>query len=192
MKNKLVGFMGAPGTGKTTLAFAMKEYAMRKGYSSDVCSECAREHCYKYGVPKTPYSQYRINLEQIDRENIFLKGNNDYIFEDSCLWMGYAFTLVNFRQDQGEEARSIIDEIYNRFVIEQMGRYHKVFHLKYGGLAFDDGCRDLDVNKKLATVMDGFVLAHQHILPIVTVDIPIDKTEQRKDFIWEHLAGDGA
>jgi len=187
MKNKLIGFMGSPGTGKTMAAFAMKEYAMKKGYSSDVCPEYAREYCYKYGVPTNMHSQYRLNLEQVEREDTFLKGSNDYIFEDSCLWMGYAFTLVNLEYSRTEETRSIVCDIYDRFVLRYMDRYHKVFYLKYGNLAFDDGCRNLEINKKIATIMDGFVLSHQHILPIITVDIPIDKTEQRKDFIWEHL-----
>jgi hypothetical protein len=126
----------------------------------------------------------------MEREDVFLKGNNGYIFEDSCLWMCHAFTLVHLEENQDAETRSIVGDIYNRFIMEQMDRYYKVFYLKYSNLAFDDGCRNLEINKKIATIMDGFVLSHQHVLPIITVDIPIEKTEQRKDFVWGHLIGD--
>ena len=59
-KSKLIGFLGAPGTGKTTLSCAMKEYCLIKGASADICTEYAREYCFKHGIPKHPYTQYRI------------------------------------------------------------------------------------------------------------------------------------
>ena len=68
MDGKLVGFIGAPGSGKTTLACAMKEFSLTKNFSSDVCTEYAREFCFSYGVSSNPYAQYRITLKQLDKE----------------------------------------------------------------------------------------------------------------------------
>ena len=87
MKSKIVGFMGAPSTGKTMLAGAMKEYAFLNGkVSTDVCTEYAREFVFKYGHPKHAYTQYRITSKQIERENILLNGNSQFIFTDSPVW----------------------------------------------------------------------------------------------------------
>lgn len=188
MKTKLIGFMGAPGSGKTTLAFAMKEYLLTKKISSDVCSEYAREFCFRFGVPKSTYTQYRINLGQMDREDAFMKGTNDYVFADSCIWMGYSFALVHLKKDHEKEAHSAVSDIYDRFVIGEMNRYDKVFYLKNNS-AFDDGCRDMDVNRKIAEVMEGFVRSHQYLLPIVTIDVSIEETEKRKEIVWECLRG---
>lgn len=43
MDTKLVGFIGGPGSGKTTLACALKEYFMLNDISTDVSTEYARE-----------------------------------------------------------------------------------------------------------------------------------------------------
>lgn len=188
MKSKLVGFIGAPGTGKTILACALKEYFMIKKISTDVCTEYAREFCFKYGIPKHPYTQYRITTEQIDKEELLMRGNSEYIFTDSPVWLGYIFSLVNMRQDYDHEIRTSLSDMYGKFIVDQMHRYHVVFHLKNNN-PFDDGCRDMDMNRKIADVIDGFVLSHKNVLPIVTMDIPIEAAEERKDFVWKTLQG---
>jgi nicotinamide riboside kinase len=186
MKSKLVGFMGAPGTGKTTLSCALKEYLLVKNISSDICTEYAREFCFKYGIPKHPYSQYRITTEQMLREDLLMRGNSEFVFSDSPVWLGYLFSVVNAKADQDREIHTILNDTYEKFVINQMHRYHKVFHLR-NNKPYDDGCRDMAANKKIADIMDGFVLMHKHILPIITIDIPIEETEKRKEFVWSNL-----
>jgi len=186
MKSKLIGFIGAPGTGKTILACAMKEYFMLKKVSTDVCTEYAREFVLKYGFPQHPYTQYRITTKQICREDLLSSGSNEYVFTDSPVWLGYIFSLVNAKKDYDKETRDSLSDMYAKFVIEQMHRYHLVFHLKNSN-PFDDGCRDMEVNSKIALILDGFVNAHRHILPIVDLDIPVEESGKRKDFVWETL-----
>ena len=186
MKSKLVGFMGAPGTGKTTLACAMKEYTLIKGVSSDICTEYAREFCFKYGIPKHPYAQYRVTAKQMAREDLLMKGNSEYVFSDSPVWLGYLFSLINMKPDFDQEIYTALTEMYENYVLSQINRYHVVFHLK-NDKPFDDGCRDMEMNKKISYIIDGFVLSHKHILPIVMINIPIDETELRKKFVWDHL-----
>ena len=185
-KSKLVGFMGAPGTGKTTLSCAMKEYLLERNISSDVCTEYAREFCFKYGIPKHPYTQYRITTEQILREDLLLKGNNEYVFSDSPVWLGYVYALANMRSDYDVEIHTALNDMYEKFVINQMHRYYKVFYLKNDKL-YDDGCRDMALSKKIATIIDGFVLSHQHLLPIITTDIKIEESAKRKKFVFDNL-----
>jgi nicotinamide riboside kinase len=186
MKSKLIGFMGAPGSGKTILACALKEYFMLKKISTDVCTEYAREFCFKYGIPKHPYTQYRVTNEQIDKEELLLKGNSEYIFTDSPIWLGYIFNLVNMKSDYDHEIRTSLNDMYDKFVVDQMHRYYIVFHVKNDN-PFNDGCRDMEINKKIANIINGFVLSHKHILPIVDIDIPIENALERKDFVWKTL-----
>ena len=186
MKSKLVGFMGAPGTGKTTLACAMKEYLLTKNVSSDVCTEYAREFCFKYGISKDPYASYRMTLAQRDREDILSKGTNEYIFSDAPIWLGYVYPLINMPHGCSQEMYDILPDVYQRFVIDQKDRYHKVFYLKNEN-PYDDGCRDMEVNKMIADVMDGFVATHKHLLPIEIINDPIEMTEARKEVVWKKI-----
>ena len=188
-KSKLVGFIGAPGTGKTTLSCAMKEFLLRKNITSDICTEYAREFCFKYGIPKHPYTQYRITTEQILREDLLMKGNSEYVFSDSPVWLGYVFSLVNMKENYDVEIHTALNDMYEKFIINQMHRYHKVFYLKNNN-PFDDGCRDMEINTKISQILEGFVLSHQHILPIVTMNIPIEKTEKRKKVVWDEIRDD--
>jgi len=185
-KSKLVGFMGAPGTGKTILACALKEYFMLKKVSTDICTEYAREFCFKYGIPKHPYTSYRISSQQFEKEDVLLKGTDEYVFTDSPVWLGYIYSLAHTHAGQDAEIRSFLTDMYHKCIIEQMDRYHVVFHLK-NDMPYDDGCRDMEENKKIADVIEGFVLSHKHTLPIVDVDIPVEKATERKDFVWETL-----
>lgn len=188
MKSKLVGFIGAPGTGKTTLACALKEYFMLKKVSTDVCTEYAREFCFKYGIPKHPYTQYRITTEQLAKEELLLKGTSEYVFTDSPVWLGYIFSLVNMKADFDHDIKTSLSDMYEKFIVDQMERYHVVFHLKNDD-PYDDGCRDMEINQRIADVIDGFVTSHKHILPIVTTNIPVEEAKKRKDFVWKTLGG---
>lgn len=187
MKNKIVGFMGAPSTGKTMLAGAMKEYAFLNGnVSADLCTEYAREFVFKYGHPKHAYTQYRITSKQIERENILLNGSSEFIFTDSPVWLGWVYAMLNLKPNSDEEVHTAISDMYEIFVINQLHRYHKVFHVITDNPE-DDGCRDMELNAKIAKIMDGFVQMHEHLLPIVRIPTEYNSPKDRKKFVWDNL-----
>lgn len=186
MTNKLIGFIGAPGSGKTTLACAMKEYALINSVTSDVCTEYAREFSYRYGISSNIYAQYRITFEQEKRENLLLKGNNEYIFSDSPIWLGYIFSLVNLDPNACQEIKDIVPDMYQKFVIDKMDRYYKVFYL-INSNPINDGCRDMKINKKISDILEGFVSSHEYILPLVRVNIKVEDVAKRKEFVWKNL-----
>jgi len=186
MKSKLIGFLGAPGAGKTTLSCAMKEYCLTKGVHTEICTEYAREYCFRHGIPKHPYTQYRITRKQVDREDLLMKGNGKYVLTDSPVWLGYIYSILNVKSTDDKEIQTSLAEMYEEFVVDQINRYHKVFHL-INNDPYDDGCRDMEANRIIAKVIDGFVNSHNHILPIIKCDMPINKTEERKKFVWDNL-----
>jgi hypothetical protein len=115
-----------------------------------------------------------------------MRGTSEYVFSDSPVWLGYVFSLVNMKSDYDSEIHTALSDMYEKFVVSQMHRYHKVFYLK-NDKPYDDGCRDMVINKKIAAVVDGFFLSHQHILPIVKLDLPFEETEKRKKFVWDNI-----
>ena len=182
--------MGAPSTGKTMVAGAMKEYAfLHGGRSTDVCTEYAREFVFTYGLPKHSYTQYRITSKQIQREDILSSGSAEYIFTDSPVWLGYVYALLKLKSSSDKEVHTAISDMYELFVINQMHRYHKAFYVKTSDTE-DDGCRDLEANAQITEMIEGFALLHQHILPIVIVPNECNDPIKRKEFIWNNLNGE--
>lgn len=187
MTSKLIGFIGAPGSGKTTLACAMKEYSHLQNVASDICTEYAREFSYKYGISTNPYAQYRITIEQEKRENLLLKGKCQYVFSDSPTWLGYIYTLINLDvANSSQEVRDILSDIYQKFVVDHMDRYYRVFYVTNPNPR-DDGCRNMEMNSKIASVVEGFVSSHEHILPLVRVNISAEDMVGRKELVWKTL-----
>jgi nicotinamide riboside kinase len=187
MSNKLVGFLGAPSSGKTTLAGAMKEYAYCHGnIATDVCTEYAREFVFNYGYPTHAYTQYRITSKQIQREEILKKGNSEYIFTDSPVWLGWIYGLLHLKRDSDKEIHAAVCDMYEMFVVSQVNRYHAVFYIK-NEQPEDDGCRDMSINKQISDMIDGFVTMHKHLLPIITIPESHNDPIKRKEFVWGYL-----
>ena len=189
MKPKLVAFIGGAGTGKTTLACALKEYFMMNKISTDVCTEYAREFVFEYGFPESAFAQYKITLNQKHREDILCQGKNEYIFSDCPVWLSYIYTLPLIKADSSKQVKAVAADIYKEFVIDQMDRYHKVFYIQNDN-PFDDGCKhDIEIQKLINNNLESFVQLHENLLPIIRMDIPIEKTEERKKFVLDNLKG---
>jgi nicotinamide riboside kinase len=188
--SKLISFIGGPGSGKTILACALKEYFMLRNISTDVCTEYAREFVFKYGFPEHPSEQYRLGLKQKEREDLLCKGTNRYIFSDSPIWLTYAYCMLITSQADKYHTQSILPEIYEEFVIKHINRYEKVFYIK-NVTPFDDGCkRDTETEDKIRRLIDGFVNTHFDLLPIVEIPYAINQSEERKQFVYDELEGD--
>ena len=189
MSSKLIGFIGSAGCGKTTLACALKEYFMLKQISTDVCTEYAREFVFNYGFPENPDSQYRLALGQIEREDALCSGSNKYIFSDSCVYLSYVYCMVLINKNDSLQRKTVLADIYKRFIISDLNRYHRLYYLS-SIEPFDDGCkRDLESEKMIHDVMDGFIQVHKNLLPIVDVDATIHDTEKRKQIVYDDLEG---
>ena len=65
-----VAFAGAQGSGKTTMAMALASYFSSKGVLTSYTKEYAREFIHAYGIPKTIYDQYLIQVGQIHEESL--------------------------------------------------------------------------------------------------------------------------
>ena len=187
--SKLVAFIGGPGSGKTILACALKEYFMLRKISTDVCTEYAREFVFKYGFPEHPSEQYRLGLKQKEREDLLCMGNNEYIFSDSPIWLTYPYCMLIVNHNDDYHVQSILPEIYEEFVIKNIQRYHKVFYVKNDN-PHDDGCkRDKELEDRVRRILDGFVNVHKDLLPIVEIPYSVEQSEERKAFVFKELEG---
>lgn len=187
MQPKLIGFIGAPGSGKTTLACSMKEYIIKYDLSADICTECAREHIFRHGHPVDLGSNFYITLTQQEREDALLEGTNDFIFTDSPVWLSYIYALLIVQNFPVSDSPDILAHLYRSFVLDAADRYEKVFYICGRDEIEDDGCRDMDANERISEIIDGFVKVHMDLLPIIPINLPHEKSEERKDLVWENI-----
>jgi len=184
---KLIGFIGAPGSGKTTIASSMKEYIIKYNLSADICTEYAREHIFKHGHPLDFGTTYHIALTQKEREDSLLNGSNDFIFTDSPLWLSYIYALFIAQNSTASDSLEVLSRLYKQLVLDNAKRYTKVFYLCNNDKPEDDGCRDMDANERISEMIDGFVKVHMDLLPIIPINFTHSESEQRKEFIWENI-----
>ena len=71
MKGKLITFMGAPASGKSTLASAVHTELKIRGMNSIFVGEVATDYIAEYGVPNTPMDQLIIFYKQLNKERMF-------------------------------------------------------------------------------------------------------------------------
>jgi tRNA uridine 5-carbamoylmethylation protein Kti12 len=88
--SKLVTIIGAPASGKSTLATNVQTELKKQGKNSIFISEAATDYIAEYGVPNTPQDQIVIFYKQTNRERMFI-GSKDYIICDSSGILNYFY-----------------------------------------------------------------------------------------------------
>ena len=86
--SKLVSIIGAPASGKSTLASSVHTELKKLGKNSIFISEVATDFIAEYGIPNTPQDQIVIFYQQWNREKMFLD-SKDYIICDSSGILNY-------------------------------------------------------------------------------------------------------
>ncbi len=71
-KGRLITFIGAPSSGKSTLASQVHTELKKKGLNSIFVSEAATDFIAEYGVPTSPSDQLVIFYKQLERERMEL------------------------------------------------------------------------------------------------------------------------
>ena len=78
MESKLISFIGAPCSGKSTLATDVHTELKKLGKNSIFVQESATDYIAEYGIPNTPIDQLTIFYKQSNRENMFI-GSKEFI-----------------------------------------------------------------------------------------------------------------
>jgi len=90
MESKLISFIGAPCSGKSTLATDVHTELKKLGKNSIFVQESATDYIAEYGIPNTPIDQLTIFYKQSNRENMFI-GSKEFIVCDSSGILNYFY-----------------------------------------------------------------------------------------------------
>lgn len=139
---QLIGFIGGPSTGKTTLAAAVYNDLQEQGSFSSWASEFVSDDIQRIGPPNLDYyiyEQFRYLFHQQRREEAALR-KSDIILTDSPLLIGYAYTIQQQKTAVSGRQSQFVDELYTLFS-EDAQRYDNLYLLKREANFEDNGIR---------------------------------------------------
>jgi nicotinamide riboside kinase len=138
---KRIGFVGVPGSGKSSIARGMAARAYETLGRVELVAEYARRYIAKYNNIDCVSDQYRILQKQLEWENSIPEDNIDIIITDSPVHMGflYALELRDLNKKKDVIYMNDIFKVMNK--INCPHRYDIIFHLPPIWKPKEDGVR---------------------------------------------------
>ena len=158
-----IGFIGVPGSGKSTVAQAVQVEMGRLDCLTAVCPEYAREFINKVGPPEHVSIQQGILFKQLNREDN-LAQSCDVLFCDSLIYFSYIYGLLITDRDSLQQIK-VLRNIYKWAVLDHLKRYDIIFYLPRQFDIVDDGCRAPEFNDTIEEAILGFIGLHKHLFP---------------------------
>ncbi len=125
-KQRVIGFVGAPSTGKTTLARATANAAGLRGLSVEFVAEYARNDLQRFGSIEDPWEQLLIFDTQARREDDAIRTGADIVIAETPTFTGYAYGLLVL--DGGAKDRKVM-HVLHRWMTERLPLYSRVYYI---------------------------------------------------------------
>lgn len=155
-----IGIIGAPSTGKTTLARNLVTELNMSGHIAEYVPEYAARYIKKYGVPEEPWENIRIFNKQLEWENNTSE-MADFMVTDSPLILPFLYSMYGF-QPEDPKSRLIYTDLF-KMTLKELSRYSLFVYLKPSFAPVDDGIRvqtdttsQMEVDNKIKTVFELF------------------------------------
>ena len=159
---KTIAFIGAPGVGKSTLAYGLYYNYKISSKKVELIPELAKYKVYQ-GVD---FSEFGFNvknmIEQLDFENKFFENQFDYLITEAPICVGFFYS--SFYNDCYE----INDFLYK--LMSEKSRYNLYVFVKHSGLDnYEDFGRNEDITQSLAIEksIEEIIRRNQSIFPNV-------------------------
>jgi hypothetical protein len=175
-ENTRICLIGAPGTGKSTLAQALVAKMKLQGLDVEFCPEYARTYFRQTGAPKNVFEQFVIFAGQCEREDEL--DVHDYVVADSASFMSDTFySYMRFKQGKmGPDPK--LDRAYaelQRLCVPRLKSFDHIFFIPCGHFdAGKDPTREYVSDQRiLDRMMRGYLdynLADYHVVGAVGLD----------------------
>lgn len=127
MKSKLITFLGAPASGKSTLASDLHTELKKLGKNSIYITEAATDYIAEYGIPNTPVDQLVIFYKQINREKMYID-SKEFIVCDSSGILNYFYFRGLFGQKLSNKDIATINHLQKE-ILKTINQWDYVFYL---------------------------------------------------------------
>lgn len=138
---KRIGFVGVPGTGKSSIARGIAAQSYKHIGKVELVSEYARRYLSKYGPIQNVSDQYKIMQKQLEWEDIIDQNEIDISITDSPVHMGFLYALEIRNTNLIRDAMYVNDIFKTMTKINCPPRYDIIFHLPPIWKPSSDGVR---------------------------------------------------
>jgi nicotinamide riboside kinase len=177
--SKLVSIIGAPASGKSTLASSVHTELKKLGKNSIFISEVATDFIAEYGIPNTPQDQIVIFYQQWNREKMFLD-SKDYIICDSSGILNYFYFRGLFGSKLSNKDIAIINHLQKE-ILRTINQWDYLFYIPPILDNVDDGIRYH--NKEQIISLDRKIKSYLELENISHIDMTDINIGKRTDFI---------
>ena len=139
MESKLITFIGAPSSGKSTLATLVHSELKKSGKNSIFVSEAATDFIAEYGVPDSPLDQLVIFYKQLNRERMYLD-SKEYIICDSSTLLNYFYFRSLFKGKLSNKDIATINHLQKE-ILKTINSWSHIFYVPPFLKNTEDGIR---------------------------------------------------
>jgi nicotinamide riboside kinase len=181
--SKLVTIIGAPASGKSTLATIVQTELKKQGKNSIFISEAATDYIAEYGVPNTPQDQIVIFYKQTNRERMFI-GSKDYIICDSSGILNYFYFRGLFGNKLSNKDIAVINHLQKE-ILKTINQWDYVFYVPPiidnidDGIRYHDTKQILDLDRKIKSYLELENIKHYDLS-----NVPLN---ERSEFILKTI-----
>lgn len=181
--SKLISLIGAPASGKSTLATSVHTELKKLGKNSIFISEVATDYIAEYGIPNTPQDQIVIFYKQWNREKMFI-GSKDYIICDSSGILNYFYFRGLFGNKLSNKDIAIINHLQKE-ILKTINQWDYLFYVPPMIDNVDDGIRYQNQNEILS--LDRKIKCYLELENIHHYDLSSVGLDKRTDYILNKI-----
>lgn len=126
-RGKLIMIMGAPASGKSTLASELHTELKKMNKNSIFISEVATDFIAEWGIPNSPIDQMVIFYKQLNKEIMFLE-SKDYVICDSSSILNYFYFRQLFSQKLSKKDIVSINHLQKE-ILKHINNIDEIFYV---------------------------------------------------------------
>jgi len=183
-QSKLVCVIGAPSSGKSTLATSVHHSLKVRGENSIFVGEAATDYIAEWGIPDTPLDQIVIFYKQLAREKMY-QDTKDWIICDSSTILNYFYFRSFFNDKLGRKDIAVINHIQKE-ILKTLDQWHRIYYVPpVENFSIKDGIRFH--NQEEIGNLDSIIRSYLLMEKIEFIDLSDIDIEDRSSFIIKDL-----
>ena len=184
--SKLIGILGAPSSGKSTLATKVHYKLKQKGHNSIYVTEAATDYIAEYGFPTSPAEELVIYYNQLNREQMYM-GKKDYIICDSSTILCYIYMRMLYKDKLTPKDISTINHLQKE-ILKSLNNWDKIYYVNPIETKLNDGIRHTQEMSEVYA-LDVKIKSYLDIENIAYTDLSDIELDDRSDIILKEIAG---